>query len=339
MKISFITTVYNEEGTVTEFLDSLLTQSRLPDEIIIVDAESSDRTVAKIRAYFQKYVPVKQNLPGIDLKHPVRVFQFVYNGGKEITTTVIIKPGNRSIGRNEAIKRAKGDVIVCSDAGNILDKDWLRNITKPFEDKHLRGDRKSVDVVAGYYQGLAKSIFQRCVIPYALVMPDRVNETNFLPATRSIAFTKAIWKKVGMFDEQLSHNEDYVFARKLKSAGANIIFAKNALVYWMPRDSLKQSFVMMYRFAYGDAEANIIRPKVVLIFVRYSVAVILLVLTRTYAILPIIFFLLLLYLLWAIWKNYKYVKNWRAIFLLPALQLTADAAVLSGTTIGLLKRI
>ena len=49
VKATFITTVYNEETSVKEFLDSLFSQSKLPDEIIIVDGGSSDRTVAEIK--------------------------------------------------------------------------------------------------------------------------------------------------------------------------------------------------------------------------------------------------------------------------------------------------
>ena len=44
----------------------------------------------------------------------------------------------------------------------------------------------------------------------------------------------------------------------------------------------------------------------------------------------------LVYTLWAIGKNYRYVKHWQALYILPLLQITADIAVLSGTAIGLL---
>src|SRR6185437_12673858 len=133
--------------------------------------------------------------------------------------------------RNEAIRHATGDVIVCTDAGNILDKDWVEKITEPFEvlsktEPHpsplLKGEgiNKNIDVVAGYYEAIARTVFQKCVVPYAFVMPDKVDPNNFLPATRSVAFTKKIWEKVGGFDERLSHNEDYAFAKALQKVKA-----------------------------------------------------------------------------------------------------------------------
>jgi glycosyltransferase involved in cell wall biosynthesis len=306
MKIAFITTVFNEEKTILRLLESLVHQSQQPDEIIIVDGGSSDRTLDVIA--------------GSEAKQSLKI-------------KILTKEGNRSVGRNEAIKHSSGDIIACSDAGNILDKDWLKNITAPFIDK-------SVDVVAGYYKGSAKNVFQKSLIPYVLVMPDKVIPDNFLPAARSVAFRKTIWEKVGGFDEKYSHNEDYVFARQLKKNGAKITFTQNAVVYWFPRNNLRQSFYMFFRFAYGDAEAGILRPKVLFIFLRYFIIpalYILFIILKSNLILNTLYLILFLYLFWSIQKNYRYVNDWRAIFILPILQLTADSAVLLGTTLGILK--
>lgn len=315
MKISFITTVFNEKKTIEKFLDSLFSQTKLPDEIIIVDGGSRDRTVSGI----------KYKVSSIKKKNKLNRIKFI----------ILIKPGNRSVGRNEAIKKAKGDIIVCSDSGNILDKKWLENITRPFKDK-------SIDVVAGYYKGLAKNVFQKCLVPYVLVMPDKVSSDNFLPATRSMAFTKAIWKKAGGFDERFSHNEDYVFSNKLKEVGAKIVFAGNAIVNWIPRNSFKEAFVMFFRFAFGDAESGILRTSVLLLFARYFIGLYLIFLSILYkSPFPIVLLLisLVIYIIWSVKKNYKYVGSKEAIKILPLLQLTADVSVLSGTIIGVLKKI
>jgi len=310
MKISLITTVFNEEKTIDRFLTSIFQQSKLPDEVLIVDGGSKDGTVKSIK---DKLASSK------------------YKGKFHIS----IKEGNRSVGRNEAIMHATGDIIACSDAGNILDKKWIERITEPFRNKNI-------DVVAGYYEGLAKNIFQKCLIPYALVMPDKVDSNTFLPATRSIAFTKAIWEKTGGFDERLSHNEDYAFARKLKDVGARIIFAKDAIVYWIPRNTFKEAFIMFFRFAYGDAEAEIYRPKVVFLFSRYVLGTALIIfffIIHSHLILNSIYFIFILYILWSILKNYRYVNHWKAFYLLPLLQFTADFAVILGTITGLLNGI
>lgn len=307
MKVTFITTVYNEESTIVDLLKSIFSQTKFPDEVIIVDGGSTDNTVFEISNF----------------KFPT--------SGPKANIKLILKNGNRSIGRNEAIKRASNEIIVCSDAGCILDKDWVKNIIKPFD--YLRAD-----VVAGYYRGQAKTIFQKCLIPYVLVMPDRVDKNNFLPATRSIAFKKSVWKKIGGFPEDFSDNEDYIFARKLKKINANIVFEKKAIVYWMPRNNIKDTFVMFYRFAKGDAESRIFRQKVILIFLRYILGFVLLSLffaLKLHLMLNALYFLLLTYVLWSIIKNFRYVRNIQAILFLPFLQFVSDFAVMLGTIRGL----
>jgi glycosyltransferase involved in cell wall biosynthesis len=49
-KLSFITTIYNEEKTIEKFLDSLFFQTKKVNEIIIVDGGSTDTTVEKIKS-------------------------------------------------------------------------------------------------------------------------------------------------------------------------------------------------------------------------------------------------------------------------------------------------
>jgi glycosyltransferase involved in cell wall biosynthesis len=309
MKISLITTVLNEEKTIRKLLDSICIQTLLPDEVIVVDGGSTDNTVSKIKSH--KISKSKLNL------------------------SVLVKKGNRSVGRNTAVKKALGEIIVCTDSGNTLDKNWVENITKPFKNK-------KIDVVAGYYRGIAKNIFQKCLIPYALVMPDRLDPKNFLPAGRSIAFKKTIWKKAGGFPEKYGHNEDFVFAHKLKSIKAGIFFSQDAIVDWQPRKNLKQAFIMFFRFAFGDIQSGLYRPKVTWIFFRYSFFLYILFLSFFYNSLFLSFFLVIAivtYLAWSIQKNYKYVRKIKSFYYLPAIQITSDLAVITGSIFGFFQKI
>lgn len=298
MKASLVTTVLNEEETIIDFLDSIARQTKMPDEIIIVDGGSTDGTLQLIKTY-----------PNLSIK-------------------LLQKKGNRSVGRNTAIRKAKADIIAISDGDCVLDKGWLEETVKPFS-------QPGVECVAGYYQGKATSLFEKCLIPYVLVMPDRVDSTNFLPASRSMAILKSAWEKVGGFPEEFSLNEDYVFANRLKKSEAKIVFAKKAIVSWRPRKNLAEAFRMFFRFARGDAQAGLYRAKVGLLFGRYLLGAFLL-LAGYYLLLGVAF---LLYLGWAVAKNFKYVGSLGALVVLPLLQLTADVAVLAGTIAGLVDRL
>lgn len=237
------------------------------------------------------------------------------------------KPGNRSVGRNFAISKSKYPVIAITDAGCIPEPNWLEELTKT-----------PADVVSGYYRGIAQNIFQKCLVPYVLVMPDIADKIEFSPSTRSMAIRKSVWHKV-KFNEKLWHNEDYAYAHTLKKAGYSFYFAPKAIVNWMPRKNLKEASWMFTRFAIGDVQAGIFRPQVKKLMIRYAVAVYLFFLALEWQFLFVLFVTLLLcYFVYSILKNYRYVRDIRAFFWLPVLQITADLSVLSGTLIGFMSK-
>lgn len=302
-KVTVIATVFNEENSIESFLNSLCTQTRLPDEIVIVDGGSTDRTIELIKNF-------KFQISNFKLK-------------------IIIKKGNRSVGRNTAIQNSSYDLIAITDAGCIPHRDWLHQLL-------LAHKKTKAPVIAGYYDAKPKTHFEEAVIPYALVMPDRLNAQTFLPATRSMMIEKKAWESLGGFDESLYDNEDYAFAQKLKKNNIAIEFNKNAKVTWIPRSNIHGFIKMIYRFAKGDAYAGIFRPKVVFIFIRYLLGLALLayiLYSKNYLLFTILYSLFLFYLLWAIFKNKHYVPHgW---YYLPLLQVVSDVAVISGTIKGI----
>lgn len=299
-------TVLNESESIKTFIESLLNQTKLPQEVIIVDAGSTDNTVSQI----------KELLP------------------KRILSTVVIKKGNRSVGRNEAIKRATGEVIVCSDAGCVLDSHWLENITQPFTDP-------DTDVVAGFYKPKTTSVFEKCLAAYTSVMPDRVDKNNFLPSSRSVAFKKSAWSAVNGYPEELNYCEDLVFAKKMKEQGFKFITQMNALVYWPQQHSIFAAAKQFFRYAVGDGQAFYIRPQTPLLFARYLIALLLLIfflITRNESVVYILITGLILYIVWAIRKNYRYVSDMKAVVWLPILQFVSDIAVMCGMIVGVIKK-
>ena len=265
--------------------------------------------------------------PLLDVLKKSRAEIIVVDGGSTDNTLKLCKgvkvikgKYNRSEARNIGVAKASGKIIVFTDAGCIPEKNWLEELLKV-----------KADVVAGYYKGLPQNIFEKCLVPYVLVMPDKLNE-NFLPSTRSMAIKKDIFIKFGGFNSKLDTSEDFEFANRLKSSGIEIAVAPKAVVGWMPRKNLKQAAWMFFKFAVTDIYAGILRPKVKFLAIRYYLFFFLVFLYW-----PIVT-LSLCYFIWSIWKNYRYVEDWRAIYWLPVLQLTADICVILGTTAGLLSK-
>jgi glycosyltransferase involved in cell wall biosynthesis len=305
MKLSLVITIFNEESTLDSLFESLRQQTLAANEIIIVDGGSKDNSLKIIKDWQKKSY----------FKNKLKYFS---------------KKGNRSVGRNFGIKKSKNKWIAITDAGCIPEKSWLKELS-------LKQKVTKALVIAGYYFGIAKNSFEEAVVPYVLVMPDKINKNDFLPATRSMLIEKNTWKKLGGFDESLNHNEDYDFAKKIEKGNIKRSFTQKAKVGWLPRKNLTSFFIMILRFAYGDAEADIFRPKILLIFVRYLMAILLSLLiifkNQGFVFIPILFFI---YSIWAIMKNKKYVPNgW---LWLPVLQIYSDIAVMIGTISGSVKK-
>jgi glycosyltransferase involved in cell wall biosynthesis len=302
--VSVIATVRNEENTINRLLDSLSAQTRLPTEVIIVDGGSNDNTLQLMKAWQKKH-PL----------FPLRVFQ---------------QKGNRSVGRNVAIHKTTTPLIAITDAGCIPHSDWLEQLV-------ITVHEQQVDVVAGYYDALPQTTLESAIVPYMLVMPDRINEKEFLPATRSMLIKKSVWKKVGGFDERLTVSEDYAFAQKLKKGKYTIAFNQYAKVSWLPIHSLPRFFYTVLNMAEHDAKAGIARPKAWLVVARYFLFVVIsFLLIQSFKLLIIFWMLALLaYAFWSIAKNKKYTGS--AWGWLPLLQIIADVGVMLGTIKGVVE--
>lgn len=222
--ISLITTVYNEGKNITAFLSSIARQTLLPDEVVIVDAESTDQTFKLITDF--------------STTHP------------ELHLKLIKRAGNRSIGRNTAIRNSQYPIIACTDAGCILDRYWLENITHPFKSGNI-------DVVGGWYETIVKNKWDGALTKVFNFSSGKVNLKTFLPSTRSISFTKKAWEMAGGFDQKLSHNEDTPFAIRLHKTGARFAFAARAIVRWHVAQSFKSLYHTIYRYALGDGQARV----------------------------------------------------------------------------------
>lgn len=304
-KVSLICTVLNEESTIVDLLQAVKEQSVVPNEFIIVDGGSSDGTVSIIDEFSKS--------------------------NKQLHITLIEKKSSIAAARNLAVQKAKYPLIAITDAGCVPQKNWLHELLRVYE-------KNNAPVVAGFYKGMPKTDFEEAVVPYVLVMPDTLNEETFLPATRSMLIEKKLWLQLGGLNEAVQVSEDYMFAKKIAAQNIPIAVAKNALVEWMPRKNLRQFISMMFAFAKNDLQGNVLRGKVILIFVRYICAVLILVSLAYFSpknMLLTAVLGLILYAFWAITKNKRYVQNgW---YWLPVLQLASDAALMLGTISGIKK--
>lgn len=301
--VSLIFTVLNEGEDVRKLMDSLLQQHTLPDEVVVVDGGSTDQTVAVLEEYADRL--------------PLRI---------------IIEPGaNISRGRNVAIEHATHELIAVTDAGVRLEPDWLARLMAPF---HPSDGSDTPDFVSGFFLPDAKGLFEHALAMTTLPAREEMGQGRFMPSSRSVAFTRSIWRRVGGYPEWMTWSEDVLFDLALMNIGAKIVYQPDAIVWFRPRASLS-AFMRQYRnYAYGDGQ-GLLWPKRHLI--RYI----------TYLILfPLLLFLLkrkptlglfLLLAAGAAMFGTPFKRHWRSgryrcstLLLIPIIRLAGDLAKMWG---------
>lgn len=106
--VSVIIPAYNEENGLAKCLESIHAQTQKPDEVILVDNNSTDNTVEVAKQYcFVKVISEK-------------------------------KQGTIHA-RNKGFSAARGDILVRIDADSILCVDWIENVKYLFQDENTHG--------------------------------------------------------------------------------------------------------------------------------------------------------------------------------------------------------
>jgi len=311
MKVSVVITVFNEERSIAKLLKSLQFQTIRPDEIVIVDGGSRDKVIEIVR-HFQK---------------------------KDKRIKLLVEKCSRAKGRNIGVDIARNEIIAITDAGCIVHKRWLERIIKPF-------NNKEVEVVAGFYKMTGKSAFQKALSSYLGVLPSRF-DVNYLPSTRSIAFRKELWLKVGGFPERLADTaEDTVFNYKIVQSDANIARVKKAIVEWGMPSTLKGAFNKMFYYAKGDAKSKIWwhptkklsshNIKILFVFARYMMGLVGVILTFRSPLLWLVLIAgLFLYFYWSFRKVFIEFGDCKIGMWGIVLQFTSDIAVMTGFLAGI----
>jgi glycosyltransferase involved in cell wall biosynthesis len=223
-RVSLCATVLNEAESIEPWLESARRQTRLADEIVLCDGGSTDATVERLNAAASRDPRLK----------------------------VCIAPGSTiGAGRNVAIARAAGPLIAVTDAGTVLDPDWLERLVAPLEAD------SGVAVSAGFYRPAGRNWFERVLA--AVITPRRPDlpADGFPPSSRSVAFRRDWWERVGGYPEWLRTCEDLVFDFELRRRGARFAFADDAIVSWYPRPTLAAFFSQYRAYARGDGHAHL----------------------------------------------------------------------------------
>lgn len=232
--ISLVCTVRDEADNIAALLDSMLAQSRLPDEIVVNDCGSRDATAEIVQGYVARHPRVR-----------------LVRGGTNIPS-----------GRNNAIRHARHAVVACTDAGLTLERDWLEKIVAP-----ILADQ--ADVVGGFFKPAPTTLFETALGATNYRDAEEVDAATFLPFGQSVAFRRQAWERVSGYPEWASHCEDLLFDFALKREGFRFAFVPEALVHFRPRESMRAFARQYFLYARGDGLANLWPRRYVLRYGAY----------------------------------------------------------------------
>jgi len=223
--VSVVITVKNDASGVQLALDSLARQTRLPDEIIVVDGGSSDGTWPSLEGLAQ----TRRNL------------------------RVLRAPGaNIAAGRNLGTQAARSGIVATTDSGCCAAADWLEKLIAPFEAD------PATDFVGGFYHVDSRTLFEEVVgLATMRGQLDPVCEGTFNPSGRSMAYRKDLWRRAGGWPQWLLYSEDTLFDHKMRQLHANWRLAQDAVVHWRPRSTSRALAKQFYLYGTGRGHTQI----------------------------------------------------------------------------------
>lgn len=246
MKVSVIVPVRDEEHSIRELLDSLLKQTRPPDEIVITDGGSVDATPQIIEEYIQQGAPVR-----------------LLGAGPAL-------PGR---GRNLGAAAATYEWLAFTDAGIRLNRDWLEALVA------RAAQDEAIDIVYGSWEPVTDTFFKECAaityVPPPALRDGVVTRPRFIAST---LLRREAWAKVGGFPEDLRSAEDLIFMDRLEAAGYRAVFEPRAQVHWNLRPTLGATFKRFLVYSRNNIRAGLWRQWQATILFRYAMLLVLLVL-------------------------------------------------------------
>jgi cellulose synthase/poly-beta-1,6-N-acetylglucosamine synthase-like glycosyltransferase len=227
-----------------------------------------------MKPFFSIVIPTKNNADLIgkclqslwELDYPQDRIEVIVSDGmstdktKEIAefyaAKVVLDYHNTSVcsARNAAFAVVKGEFVAMCDADCVVDKNWLENALKYFDDSKVGGigganlipeDEtpfgKAVGLFFAYAPFIVKSANTRVL---KKVIESRSHGSNAI-------YRAEVLKKVTPIEETVIGGEDVIMNDKINDLGYKLLYVPDVLVYHYRRPNPVKWWKSMYRYGMG----------------------------------------------------------------------------------------
>jgi glycosyltransferase involved in cell wall biosynthesis len=233
--ISVVITCYTEGSLIYEAVESVLRQSRLPQEIILVNDASPDEETNRVCR------DLDQNLI-------IRLIARSQNGGP-------------SVARNDGFQAAQGEILVLLDADDLLPDNALANIQAAF------AKSPSLGFIYGSYIRESKAGQCRLINPGDISLKKMLRSKPFRASSQwsligTTPLKRSLWQAVGGYDTafEVQDLHDVEFWIRVISSGCDYQYIPSCIYHWrkyLGNNSCKVTPEAWYRVAKKHLQAYI----------------------------------------------------------------------------------
>jgi succinoglycan biosynthesis protein ExoA len=224
--VTVVMPVRNEAGYIAANLAAILGQDYPADrlEIIVADGMSTDGT--------------RDILAGLQRRHPQLIV--IDNVGRIVST-----------GLNAAIERARGEIIIRIDGHAEIASDFVR------QDVALLEEHPEAWVVGGPIVHAGRNAFARAAaiamshpLGVGLATHRFPDYEGYVEGAQFPALRRAVFGRVGKFDEQLVRNQDDEWNYRVGLAGGKIFISPRVRYVYYARESPRQLFRQYLQYSF-----------------------------------------------------------------------------------------
>lgn len=208
-RISILIPAHNEELSIAACIQSCLEQSRMPDEIIVVNDGSTDRTGEILASFAEDIFNVYSNL--------IRV------------VTIPVATGSKGYAQEYGLKFITGDIFIATDGDTVLHHDFVKYVEEDFRDE-------SVSAIAGYVRSMKYNWLTACrAVEYVIgqnihkLAQHHINFLFVISGAAGAFRTKDFLKYIPFGHDTLTEDLDFTYS--FHEQGLKILYDKRVVAF------------------------------------------------------------------------------------------------------------